>query len=100
MVEIRWFLIDVITSVFGNSEFVYDLASPAHESILGMVVAVLIAIWVYAKGRSLLISLGISLLLCPIVAFIAQLFLSERKDKSEERLNRGMAYAIMRFFFS
>lgn len=99
MDEVRAWLREMIISVFGYGEFIDAITSQAYDSAFGMVVAVLIAIWVYSKGRSFLISMGISLCICPVAAFIAQLFLSEKKEKSEERVNRGIAYAIMRFFF-
>ena len=99
MNEFRAWLRELVISVFGYGEFIDGVTSQASDSGISMVVAVLIAIWVYSKGRSFLISMVISLWICPVAAFIAQLFLSEKKEKAEERLNRGIAYAIMRFFF-
>ena len=81
------------------SELLHLLIRQGYESNGGIILSVLIAIWVWGKGRSFLMFLGLSLATCPLLALIIQFFIPENKKKIEERRNRGIAYLICRFFF-
>lgn len=82
------------------TELIMDIfLSQGYKSTGGIILSLLIAIWVFGKGRSFLISMGISFLLCPLVAFIVQLFLRENKRKMKEDINKGIGRAIGRIFF-
>ena len=99
MEEIRHFLRDILASIFGMNNIVYALTEPRYETGIGIALAIFIGLWVYTKGRGFLISIGISFLICPLVALVIQFFMRENKRQAEENLNKGLAYFIMRFLF-